>query len=139
LTTQLFDGEEYSRWMAQAEHTLASARRDMETGDYAWACFKAQQAAEYAVKGLLWGFGLPAFGHSILRLLEQAEEQGLPLPEEAQGWARVLDRHYIPPRYPNAYPSGAPFEFYDRSTSEEALHCSQAMVKAMKEIGARHA
>ncbi|MEA3345737.1 MAG: HEPN domain-containing protein [Chloroflexota bacterium] len=139
MATQLFDEEEYSRWLEQAEHTLASARRDTEAGDYDWACFKAQQAAEYAVKGLLWGFGLPAFGHSILRLFGQAEEQGLPLPKEIQGWARTLDRHYIPPRYPNAYPSGAPFEFYDQSTAEEALRCSQAMVEAIEEVRARYA
>jgi len=137
LATQLFDEEEYSRWLGQAEHTLASAQRDVEAGDYAWACFKAQQAGEYAVKGLMWGFGLPAFGHSTLMLLEQAGEQGLPLPKEAQGWARTLDRHYIPPCYPNAYPTDSPFEFYDQSTAEEALDCSRAVIKAIKEVRAR--
>lgn len=137
MATQLFDEEEYSRRLGQAEHTLASAQRDVEAGDYAWACFKAQQAGEYAVKGLMWGFGLPAFGHSTLMLLEQAGEQGLPLPKEAQGWARTLDRHYIPPCYPNAYPTGSPFEFYDQSTAEEALDCSRAVIKAIKEVRAR--
>jgi len=139
LASQLFDREEYLGWLGQTQHTLGSARRDMEAGDYAWACFKTQQAAAFAVKGLLWGFGLPAFGHSILRLLEQAEEQRLPLPKEAQGWARTLDRHYIPPRYPNAYPSGLPYEFYDRSTAEEALDCSQAMLEAVAELGTQYA
>lgn len=139
MAVELLDGEEYSRWLGQAEHTLASARRDTEAGDYGWACFKAQQAAECAVKGLLRGFGLPAFGHSILRLLEQAEEQRLPFPSEGRGWARTLDRHYIPARYPDAYPSGAPHEFYDQSTAEEALDCSQAMVEAVQEARTRYA
>lgn len=84
MAKALFDNEEFSRWMRQAEHSLASAQRYASEGDYAWACFKAQQTAEYAVKGLLRGFGLLAFGHSILRLLGEAREQGLPFPEEIQ-------------------------------------------------------
>jgi len=72
-------------------------------------------------------------------LLEQAGDQGLPLPREAQGWARTLDRHYIPPRYANAYPTGSPFEFYDHSTAEEALDCSRGMIMAIKEVRGQYA
>ncbi len=39
-------------WMRQAEKDLSHARRDLEDGDYEWACFSAQQAAEKAVKAL---------------------------------------------------------------------------------------
>jgi len=53
----IFDQEEYRRWMKQAEATLSSAKRDKDYGDYNWCCFKAQQAAEFAVKGLLYGVG----------------------------------------------------------------------------------
>ncbi|HIC93237.1 MAG TPA: HEPN domain-containing protein [Anaerolineae bacterium] len=67
VVESLFDQDEFFRWMRQAEHTLTSAQRDAAEGDYSWACFKAQQAAEYAAKALLRGLGLPAFGHSILR------------------------------------------------------------------------
>ena len=77
MTESLFDEEEFLRWMKQAEHTLTSAQGDAAEGDYGWACFKAQQAAEYAAKALLRGLGLPAFGHSILGLVGEMEEQGL--------------------------------------------------------------
>jgi hypothetical protein len=40
------DREEFGRPFSQARHTLDSARRDAEEGDYDWAAFKAQQAAE---------------------------------------------------------------------------------------------
>jgi HEPN domain-containing protein len=130
----LFDEEEFSRWMKQAEHTLESARRDAVVGDYAWACFKAQQAAEFAAKALLRGLGLPAFGHSILGLLGKAERKGLPITEELKRCARTLDRHYVPPRYPNAFPTGSPFEFYDRKTAEEALSCAQAVMKSIEAL-----
>lgn len=72
-------------------------------------------------------------------LLERAEEEGLPLPRQVRSWACTLDRHYIPPRCPNAYPGGSPFEFYDQPTAEEALNCSQAMITAIKEVKARYA
>ena len=49
----MMDEEEFERWLRQAEHTLASARGNIEDGDFDWACFKAHQAAEYALKGLL--------------------------------------------------------------------------------------
>ena len=35
--------------------------------------------------------------------------------------ARELDRHYIPARYPNAHPQGAPYEFYARADAERAV------------------
>jgi HEPN domain-containing protein len=42
-----FDATEYGRWLAQAEHTIASARRDAEAGDYAWSCFPEGSPHEY--------------------------------------------------------------------------------------------
>ena len=139
MTESLFDEEEFLRWMGQAEHTLNSAQRDSAEGDYGWACFKAQQAAEYAAKALLRGLGLPAFGHSVLGLVGEMERQGLPITEEVRQYARTLDRHYIPPRYANAYPAGSPFEYYDRETAEEAIACAQAVLKAVQESRERYA
>ena len=49
--------------------TLLSAEGDLGRGDYNWACFKAHQAAGYAVKALLHGLGLTPKGHSISLLL----------------------------------------------------------------------
>jgi len=135
----LFDEEEFLRWMRQAEHTLNSAQRDAGGGDYGWACFKAQQAAEYAVKALLRGLGLPAFGHSVLGLVGEMKKQGLPTTEEIRQCARTLDRHYIPPRYPDAYPEGSPFEFYDRETAEKATACTQSVLEVVQEARERYA
>ena len=58
----MFKRVEYERWMKQAEKTLHSDFRDLEGEDYEWASFKAQQAAELAVKALLRGMGLPQLG-----------------------------------------------------------------------------
>jgi HEPN domain-containing protein len=47
----MFNHSEWARYLSQALHTLSSARRDIADGDFAWACFKSQQAAEMAAKG----------------------------------------------------------------------------------------
>ena len=128
-----FDEPEFRRWLVQADHTLASARRDLEHGDFVWACFKAQQAAEYAVKGLARALGIPAFGHAVSRLLKDLAREGLPVPPQQMARARLLDRHYIPPRYPDAYTEGAPLEYYDEPTARGAIDAADQLILAVKQ------
>lgn len=134
---KLFDQEEYARWWGQAQHTLASARRDAQAGDFDWASFKAQQAGEYALKGLLRGLGQPAYGHALLRLMEALVEVGVVLPEAVWEAARELDPHYIPARYPDAFPSGSPFQFYSRRRAEAALEAAQIVLDWVEEVRSR--
>lgn len=122
--------------MGQAENTLRSATRDRDVGDYNWSCFKAQQAAEFALKGLLYGIGLSAVGHSLVGLLGELGKRGIGT-EEMLRLARILDRHYIPTRYVNAHAEGAPFEFYDLSTAEEAIVCAGKIIEFVQEVAKR--
>ncbi len=129
-----FDYEEFDRWMAQSRQTLESARVDAEHEFYNWACFKAQQAAEYALKAVLYGLGSPAVGHSILMLADLLKNADISLPEDVLTDARTLDRHYIPPRYPDAYPSGSPFQFYDKPTAAGALEASKRIASLAEKV-----
>lgn len=113
-----FDDREFTRWIHQAENTLQSAVKDQKEGDHNWSCFKAQQAPQHAVKGLLYGIGMSAVGHSILKLLEELGDRGIILPEEITRTAQTLDRHYIPTTYANAHVEGAPYEFCQLPTAE---------------------
>jgi HEPN domain-containing protein len=126
------DREECKRWLEQAEKTLESAERDKQAGDYNWCCFKAQQAAEFALKGLLYGIGVSAVGHSLLKLLGELGKRGFQTSDLARD-ARILDRHYIPARYVNAHPEGAPFEFYDLPTAEEALKSARKIISFVRQ------
>jgi len=78
---------------------LESAHGDLDRGDYNWACFKAQQAAEAAIKALLHGLGMPAYGHSISRLLTGIKSKEVPVPEDVIEYAKTLDKYYVPTRY----------------------------------------
>ncbi|MBS1252639.1 MAG: hypothetical protein MAG451_01680 [Anaerolineales bacterium] len=124
----LLDADEYTRWLDQARDTLDSAGNDLTAGDYNWSCFKAQQAAEYGVKGLLYGLGEAAFGHSVVSLLERLGAIGFDVEDELESAARQLDRHYIPTRYPNAHAEGSPFRYYERSDAESAIERAQMLL-----------
>lgn len=119
--------------MRQAIYTLESAKRDRKACDYAWACFKAEQSGQFALKALLRGLGRPAFGHSASTLVEKIEELGIPVPKEIADSARELERHYIPSRYPDSYPAGAPFEYYRDEDADKAITCAQMIVEFVKE------
>ena len=111
----------HSDWMAQAEKDLEHARRAAEGGSHEWACFAAHQASEKAIKALFqWSGAQVVRGHS---LADMVSELARSLPEAAAllEAARELDRHYVPARYPDAYPSGAPFQYYSEKDSERAI------------------
>ena len=79
-----------------ARKTLESARGDLERGDYNWACFKAQQSAEFSLKALHHGLGLLGHGHSLSRLLRELRDKGLESGEELIEHAKDLDKLYVP-------------------------------------------
>lgn len=118
--------------MAQAENTLASADHDLKDKDYNWACFKAQQAAEYSVKAFANGLGETAMGHSILSLLEELEKLGMEVKDRIFSSARNLDKHYIPTRYPNAHPARSPFQYYDQADASQALENANSIIQFAK-------
>lgn len=107
-------------WLKQARRDLEHARHDLADGDYEWACFATQQAAEKAVKGLYQSLGAEARGHSVAGLLERLPSSRQP-PPELKAAAKELDKHHIPARYPNAYSEGAPFEYYTAAEAERAI------------------
>lgn len=123
----MLDEAEYSRWKGSSKSTLGSARGDSERGDYNWACFKAQQAAEFAVKALLHGIGMPAYGHSVSRLLAEAS-RGSEVSEDVVQGAKTLDKYYVPTRYPNAWVEGVPEEYYTERDAEEAFTSAEAVI-----------
>ncbi|MDW7977632.1 MAG: HEPN domain-containing protein, partial [Candidatus Caldarchaeum sp.] len=65
--------EEGMRWFEQAEADLKTARDCLEDGNYYAAAFFSQQAAEKALKGLLYSKGYRALiTHSVAELVEEA-------------------------------------------------------------------
>lgn len=121
----MFNHSEWARYLSQALHTLSSARRDITDGDFAWACFKSQQAAEMAAKGFTRAGGGLATGHSVVSLLAAAV---VDVPEHLARCARELDKAYIPTRYPDVYDRGSPHEYFDQADAVAHVECAAGII-----------
>jgi HEPN domain-containing protein len=105
-------------WLAQAVRDLEQARSSQREGRHEWACFAAQQSAEKAVKALHLARGQEGWGHVVARLLKDLP---MGVPTELVEKGKVLDNLYVPTRYANGHPEGAPFEHYGPLQSGQAI------------------
>ena len=67
-------------------------------------------------------------GHVIAKLLHELPETAR-VPKGLIEKGRVLDNFYIPPRYPNSHPEGAPFEHYGPLQSQEAICYAREIIE----------
>ncbi len=121
-------GNRYKDWWRQAEADLRHARNAFADGDYEWSCFAAQQAAEKAIKALFQKLGMDAWGHTLTVLIGNLPSTIQP-PTELIDYARILDKHYIPTRYPNGFDSGAPTDFYTSMEAQYAIQCAESILE----------
>ena len=125
------DEDEFGRWITSAQATLNSAVKDLRGGEYNWACFKSDQAAEKALRALLWGSGNPRYGHSLKKLYDALE--GL-----IGGDDRIkedclrLDKYYTSTRYPYVWESGMPEEYFSESEALEAIRRAEEVLSWAK-------
>ncbi len=116
-------------WFAQAERDLDHARSSQKEGRHEWAFFAAQQSAEKAAKALHLSLKQEAWGHVVARLLA---ELPLSVPEDLREKAKVLDGFYIPTRYANGHPEGAPFEHYGKIQSRDAIKYASEILEFVR-------
>jgi HEPN domain-containing protein len=120
--------EEGRRWVEQAKEDLKWAKELARLGGYHLACFLAQQVAEKALKGYLYGQGEEiVLGHSVERLCELASSYDPRFSEKRKTWA-TLDAYYVPTRYPNAVPDSIPARIYTESVAKEAVSLAEEVV-----------
>ena len=122
-------GNRYADWFRQGEADLRHARNAHADGDYEWSCFAAQQAAEKALKALFQRLGMDAWGHTLTALIGNLPATASPPSETLLNYARMLDKHYIPTRYPNGFASGAPTDFYTEEEAHAAIHHAEAILE----------
>jgi len=125
---------ESSRWFRTAQADLAAARDLNASGHFAQACFLCQQAAEKAVKAALFSLDADPRGHSVTRLLAAARESMPVTGDEITSLvedAEVLDRFYVPTRYPNGLPELIPSEMYKQKDAERALAAATRILDAV--------
>jgi len=127
---------EARRWLGDAEEDLKVAEDLLMLGHFAASCFHSQQAAEKAVKAALYFKEVEARGHSIEALLERLGEMAHVDVSPVMDDARLLDRHYAPPRYPNLHP-GIPLpahRLYGRGDAEACLRAARNVLAFVKRL-----
>jgi HEPN domain-containing protein len=131
-------GDRSRDWLKQAERDLEQAADSQRAGRHEWACFAAQQGAEKAVKALHLHRQQEAWGHVVAKLLQELPNE-IAVPPDLFDKARVLDNFYIPSRYPNSHPAGAPAEHYGPLQSEQAIQYAREIVAFVSSQMARSA
>lgn len=117
-------------WLAQAERDLEQAQSSQAEGRHEWACFAAQQSAEKAVKALHLSLGQEAWGHVVAKLFT---ELPIEVPDHVVDMAKVLDNFYVPTRYANGHPEGAPFQHYGKLQSGDAIRYARKILKFVRD------
>jgi HEPN domain-containing protein len=74
-----------------------------------------------------------AWGHSVSALLQQLPEPWQATEEVIQT-GKELDKHYIPARYPNSYPEGAPLDYYTEEEAGRAISYSEQIYSFCKNL-----
>jgi len=110
--------KESARWLEQAQKDFADAGFLKDNKRYNVACFLYQQSAEKAVKAFLYAQELEdVWGHSVAELCQEARKYNKGFSSLVKD-AYLLDKFYIPTRYPNGLPGGIPSDAF---TDKDAL------------------
>lgn len=111
--------EASKRWLAFAREDLRMAELAMQEALHNQVCFHCQQCAEKAVKALLVHQGKkPPRTHRLSDLLNLLDSSPL---DEISLTIQLLDRFYIPTRYPDALPGLLPEGLPDADDAQDAL------------------
>lgn len=118
----------YLDWLRQAEADLRHARHALEDEDFEWSCFAAHQAAEKALKAVFQKLGMDAWGHTLTVLIGNLPSSAQ-LPPKLINYAKVLDKYYIPTRYPNGFETGAPTDFFTEEEAQNAIQYAEEILE----------
>jgi HEPN domain-containing protein len=124
---------EAQRWLRQAQADLAVVRTLHAAGHHAAACFYSQQAAEKALKAVVFAHGARVvLGHSVRELARQCEAYDPTFAGVAEG-AALLDQFYITTRYPNGLPSPAvPGEAFTNAQAQTAQQSAEYIINVVE-------
>jgi HEPN domain-containing protein len=120
----MLDHTEFARWLEASDDEARVANELVDLKAFNAVVLHSEQAAQLLLKGLLRGVGAAkeAWGHALSELAERAvAAAGLGLPDDLQERLTVLERDYMPTRYPDALVSGTPLGNYAHADADRAL------------------
>jgi HEPN domain-containing protein len=122
---------ESERWLQFAGEDLQMAELAMQEAIYNQVCFHSQQCAEKAIKGLLTlQAKTPPRTHLLGDLLTLLDSNPFTTSLEVQ----LLDRFYIPTRYPDALPGSLPEGLPTHEDAMEALAVARQVLETVTSL-----
>ncbi len=121
-----------NNWLEEAEWDLENAKILLKNKRYNTVVFHSQQAAEKALKAVLYFNNINGWGHSIFTLLEKYKELKKLDLDDLSNYALNLDKHYITTRYPDALPDLAPHNAYNNQEAEIAIEQADKLIQFVK-------
>ena len=115
---------EATRWLNTALEDLDAAKIMRDNKKFAHACFLYQQASEKGLKSVHFFLDADPWGHSIVNLISELKEINPKVFEAFEtsiSSARILDRFYIPTRYPDGLPDIIPSEAFGKEDADTAI------------------
>ncbi|MBI5302910.1 MAG: HEPN domain-containing protein [Chloroflexi bacterium] len=132
--SQTKNQHEAQRWFKTAEEDLYAAQALMQASAFAQACFYSQQAGAKAIKALWFQMDADPWGHSVQKLiLEFPGSNRLPDLNQWIDRGALLDKFYIPTRYPNGLPDLTPGQVYTQKDAQQGITTAQALLSACRE------
>jgi HEPN domain-containing protein len=111
-------------WFKQAQNDFLWAKDTLAAEKFAQTCFICQQVAEKSLKAVAYSRGFDIIkSHSVFEI-----SRNLGINGEIEQIAKRLDQYYISTRYPDAFPSGAPFEYYTMEQAVEAVDFTEKIL-----------
>jgi HEPN domain-containing protein len=127
--------EEALRWLEQAEHNFEVAKNNLSSTFYSDACFMAEQTSQVALKALIIFYKKRnVWEHSIQELVRISSEYDKRFEDLVEA-GKILDRYYIPTRYPDALATPAvPYKTYSERDAREAVVLTESILQLAKEV-----
>lgn len=119
-------------WFSEAKNDFEIADILLNSQKFNGAVFHFCQAAEKAVKSLLYYIGFKPWGHSIFNLLKKYEEESHQVSNNLKILGKKLEKHYLISRYPDRSPNIAPKDVYDKIKAIEIKDETQKIIDFVK-------
>ncbi len=129
--------KEAKRWLFTAKEDIEAAKILTDAKKYAHSCFLYQQAAEKAIKSIYYYYEENPWGHSIVKLIEDLRFIDLEIYNHLKNFkedAMILDRFYIPTRYPNGLPDLTPGEAFGKNDAILAKEIAEKFLLSVSSI-----
>jgi HEPN domain-containing protein len=129
------DKEQYEaqRWLETAREDLDAAKALLEKGKFSHACFFCQQSGEKALKAIWYFLGEDPWGHSIQKLISELPDSSIRAQLDIETGV-ILDRYYIPTRYPNGLPDLTPGKVYFLKDATLCIESAQRLLDQVSRL-----